>query len=81
MPSLPHITITECMKLVTVIKCIDGDVGVSIVKMVTEKFVTHPVKAVSQEATLLLEKLLVSCQLSTDDAKEIMTIAPKIENR
>lgn len=65
----------------TVIKCIGGDVGMGVVKMVTEKFVTHPVKAVSQEAMLLLEKLLVSCQLSTDDAKEIMIIAPKIENR
>ena len=66
-------SVTDCIKVMTLLKCLQKGGGIEGMNLIANKLVTHPVRGINREAGSLLLEMLLSNELTVPQLKEIMS--------
>ena len=69
------------MKVISVIRALKYTGGMTIVNILVEQLVSHPVRVVNEEATSVLMEVLHFCTPSNEDIQKITASVKMMKNR
>ena len=79
--TMPVSSVKDCVKVMTLIKCLKKGGGVEGMQLIAKKLVTHPVRGINKEAESLLLEMLLSSEPTPLQLKEIMDAIAHCKSR
>lgn len=74
-------TVTDCIKVMSLIRCLEKEGGMDCLMMVARELVTHQIKGINKEAESLLLEMLPLCDPSTKHLQEMIESIEPCKNR